>query len=303
MQKYKIPTVWFIRETMLLDECMRKNHVFAEIFSKFYNLYTVSEYAAKCIKKYNQNVKVIHNSVFDTCNKKTDTITKSTVDFGFIGTLNSIKGVDLLVDAFCELNEKYSNINLHIAGGINNSEYINKLLNKTKKYKNIFWLGKIQKQEKEAFFDEIDILCVPSLDDPCPLTVIEGAMHSKVLITTENTGSNYVIEDGKSGYIVATNSMNALKDAMEKVIHSNINEMKQNSRQNYLQRGTSEVERQKVIKMAEDTSNSEVKVIDNINALSSDVEKIQKHNSFILLVSKLILNKELRRRFRDKYSK
>ena len=116
-------------------------------------------------------------------------------------------------------------------------------------------MGEIQQEEKEKFFNKIDVLCIPSLDDPCPLTVIEGAMRAKALIATKNTGSNYIINDGKSGYIVETNSVPDLEFAMENIINSDIKKMQELSRKMYEMYGTTEREEREVLSMVADSLN------------------------------------------------
>lgn len=249
LSRYNTPLVWFIRETKLVDDGMRENPNFARTFSNFYNLYTVSPYAASVSRKYNKNVRVITNAIADSFDgfKKTG----DKIVFGYIGSIIDVKGVDFLVDAFMRVAEKHDNIELRIAG-FYNSEYGNRLREKAKNCANVVWLGELQGAEKRCFFDSIDVLCVPSLDDPCPLTVIEGAMHGKALIVTENTGSNYIVKNGFNGFVVKTADADALAAAMTDVLGGDIDQMKFASREMYLKYGTTEREEREVLKMLYD---------------------------------------------------
>lgn len=247
LQKYKTPLVWFIRETKLVDDGMRNEPKFAKVFKNFYNIYTVSEYAANVIKKYNKHVRVINNAIADNFTKPKKTSKK--IVFGYIGSIIPIKGVDLLLDAFEKLITKNKNISLNIAGKAPAE------MQNTHNSAGINWLGEVQLNEKQNFFDAIDVLVVPSIDDPCPLTVIEGAMYGKPIITTDTVGSNYMVQNGKNGFIVKTGDVNDLYKCMKHILSCDLDNMKQASRNMYLLYGTTERERKQVLKMLDDNLN------------------------------------------------
>ncbi len=249
LSQYNTPVVWFVRETQLVDMWMESTPKFAALFKKFYNIYTVSPYAARVLKKYNKNVRIIKNAIEDLNPKVKPTGGK--IVFGYIGSIIEVKGVDFLIDAFVELSKQNKNIELRIAGNYDNP-YGQELRQKTKDIKNIIWVGEVQCAEKCKFFDGIDVLCVPSLDEPCALTVIEGAMASKVLIASENTGGNYVIKNGSNGYIVKTADSTSLMQAMADVCKADIDAMKAASRQMYLKHGTTSREKRDVLRMLHD---------------------------------------------------
>ena len=242
--------VWFIRETKLVDDWMLENKEFAQEYKSFKNIYTVSEYAKKVSEKYNQNINWFPNSIVDTFKdfKQSD----KGITFGYIGSIISVKGIDLLVHAFLKLNQENKNTKLIIAG-CEGLELEQKLKELTKNNESVTWLGQIQGEEKEKFFDNIDVLCVPSLDDPCPLTVIEGAMRGKIIITTDKVGSNYIVDDKNSGFIIKSGDEDELLNVMQKVLSSNISDMQKESRRQYLNKGTIEREKQDVLKMLKNT--------------------------------------------------
>ena len=249
LQRYGIPLVWFIRETHLVDENMRNNPNFAKVFNRFYNLYTVSEYALQVSKKYNTNVRFINNAIEDRFKQFTEK--KESTRFGFIGTISKEKGIDTLIEAYKKLLKKNKNIELYIAGNIKHY-HVKEWLDLTKEIHSIKWLGELEHNDKQVFFENIDVLCVPSLDDPCPLTVIEGAMYGKALITSENTGSNFVVERDKNGFIVKTGDLQSLVDAMDAMIFGDMEPMMKHSRQLYETYASPEREEKEVMQMLTD---------------------------------------------------
>ena len=69
LQRQNVPMVWFIRETKLVNDRSYKKPGFWQLFSKFYNIYTVSDYAAGICRKYNPSVRVINNAIADNFKK------------------------------------------------------------------------------------------------------------------------------------------------------------------------------------------------------------------------------------------
>ena len=255
LQRFKTPVIWYIHETKFLDDFLPSRPDCVELLKSFYNIYTVSDWNATVLKKYNSNVKVIKNGVKDEFENYT--LLSDHVRFGFIGSIIPVKGIDLLIDSFTNVLKDYPTATLDIAG--NYSEDFGKnLKEKTKDISNIRWLGVVQKEEKKRFFDNIDVLCVPSLDDPCPLTVLEGVMLGKLIITTDKVGSNYVCKNGENGYITSAGSTDELVHAISQlcVNHQNMSSMQQKSREMYLKMATFAQYEENVFKMVEDNVNN-----------------------------------------------
>ena len=255
LQHQGIPLVWFIRETMLVDKGMKEDPYFAKVFSNFHNLYTVSDYAATIIKKYNPHVRIINNAVADSFKGYTRLTEK--IRFGFIGSILKQKGIDLLISAFMKLYKENQQIELHIAG-----HKVSDYIEMTQNCPAIIWHGEVQGTEKEDFFNSIDILCVPSIDEPSGLTLIEGTMKGKVIITTDTVGANYLVSE--NGFIVKSADENELYQAMKKCLTSPLKKMQNKSRKMYLKLGSSKVERKNVLKMLADNAPQPFKIFKKV---------------------------------------
>lgn len=252
LMRYGLKVVWFIRETKLVDEDFWLDRDFARLFAKFYNLYTVSEYAADVIRYYNPNVRVIHNAVTDVFEDFTSPCRH--MRFGFIGSLIEVKGVGLLVKAFQRVIREFPDVTLTIAGGVP-AESFARLQIEAKDIPGVHFLGTVQGEAKRMFFDMIDVLCVPSLDEPSGLTVIEGAMLGKPIITTDRTGANYLVNQG-SGRCVRAGDLDALTGALREFAGMDAQTLRtycECSREMYLAHGTPEAERAAVLKMVEES--------------------------------------------------
>ena len=255
IKKKKIPLVWFIRETKLVNENIANSKKFADCFSTYYNLYTVSEYAANVTKKYNPNVRVISNSVQDKFKSFTDI--GDNLRFGYIGSIIHVKGVEVLLKAFSNLLDNGKNVSLKIAGHIDDNA--KELYRTYSKYSQIEWLGEVRDAQKENFFDGIDVLVVPSLDEPFGLTLLEGCMKGKIVITTDKVGSNHFVVNNKSGFIVEAGNEDAIYIAIEEILQKKKDElsaMQSLSREQYLKYGRPQREKEEVLKMLADNMNN-----------------------------------------------
>jgi len=252
LRRYRLKVVWFVRETMHLDEDYWFNTEFAALFRRFYNLYTVSEYAADVVRRYNRKVKIIHNAVPDRFDRFTPATDR--VRFGFIGSFGAAKGLEKLLEAFRRVRVTFPNAELVIAGGVP-AETAARLRAETADEPSVRWLGVVQGEAKRAFFDAIDVLCVPSLDEPSGLTVIEGAMYAKALVTTDRTGANYLV-DGTNGRIVRAGDVESLAKALDDLASLDADSLRrccERSRELYLEKGTPEAERTAVLRMVEES--------------------------------------------------
>lgn len=249
LRRYGIPLVWFIRETRMLDVEIWTNPDFERVFKAFDNLYTVSEYAAGVVRRYNPRVRVINNAVADAFRGFTPAAGHLRV--GYIGSFREAKGVTVLVEAFRRFLAVRPDAELLLAGNAGDPKYRDRLKAETAGERRIIWLGEIQGEAKDAFFGSIDVLCVPSFDEPSGLTVIEGAMHGKPVVTTDETGANYIVDE-TSGRIVRAGDPAALSAALLELAGADLAAMGAASRRRYLELGSVERERADVLRMLED---------------------------------------------------
>lgn len=248
LRRFPLKVAWFVRETKLLDEWFWLNRDFAAVFSEFHNVYAVSDYAASVVRRYNPNVRTVRNSVADVFRGFAEP--EDDVRFGFIGSVIPDKGVDLLVEAFRRAHAECPRISLTIAGG-RPGDLSARLRAETADLPSVRWVGQVQGAEKQAFFDAIDVLCVPSLDEPSGLTVIEGTMQGKAVITTDRTGANYLVGE-ENGRIVRAGDVGSLAAALAELGRTDVAARRllaEASRARYLRLGTSEVERTAVLRM------------------------------------------------------
>lgn len=149
------------------------------------------------------------------------------------------KGANHLIRALATLKNKGIVVNLQIAG---TGAEENKLINLTKELrieKQVKFCGWLAGAAKEIFFSEIDILCVPSTEEPFGLVVIEGWKYGVPVIASDADGPASIITDGKNGIIFPKGNVASLANAIENMIgdSNKVQQIVENAQQDLLDYG------------------------------------------------------------------
>lgn len=121
---------------------------------------------------------------------------RKTVVLGFMGRFVQKKGVDVLIRACKILYEKNINFKLLIAGDGEEFDNIKKLVADLKLQNKIEFLGWVS--NKEEFFNQIDIFCLPSYHEPFGLVLLEAFMYSTPVVATKSEGPSEIGADNKN---------------------------------------------------------------------------------------------------------
>ena len=240
------PVVWFVREAASLKGPLASDEELARAFKTFYNLYTVSAYARDYIAAHNPRVRYFNNSVADRF-RAFAPVRTGEVRFGFLGSMTPHKGISQLVAAYCALPRSSAKTSLRIAGRYEGTELGEALRRQTSSRADVIWTGELSDADRAAFFDAIDVLCMPSRDESCGLALLEGAMYGKALLSTEHVGANYVIGDANGCIVPIGELARGLRFFIDNA--GRLEEMQAESRRRYLESATPDQERAEVLKM------------------------------------------------------
>ena len=69
-------------------------------------------------------------------------------------------------------------------------------------------------EDKRAFFETLDLFCVPSREEPFGIVVLEGMAHGRAVVATAAAGPREIIRDGIDGLLVPPASPPALAAAL-----------------------------------------------------------------------------------------
>jgi len=151
-----------------------------------------------------KNIEVIPNGIEDKfCNKKVKN-RSSTLKILYVGLLVPYKGIEYAIYASKLLKEKNCDFKWIFVGGWSSPEFksmILQLVNKFNLQDLIIFEGEKIEEEKWKYFDEADILCLPTYTDLMPLCIIEGMMMSLPIITTSLRTLSYIVDEKINGLL------------------------------------------------------------------------------------------------------
>lgn len=155
---------------------------------KSINLYdtviTVSEATKKSWQ--NEKIKVVYNGVDESFYSKEEKYKSKINTIGFIGKISKRKGFDILSNIY-EKNKVIKDKELIIVySDIEKKQKIN--LDKLRKNSNIREFYKVDSNKIKEIYDEIDLLVVPSRQDPLPTVIIEAMARNCIVIGSNVDG-------------------------------------------------------------------------------------------------------------------
>jgi glycosyltransferase involved in cell wall biosynthesis len=152
---------------------------------------------------------------------------RDTVSFGFVGSIQRHKGVDVLVGAF--MRTEAPNIRLLVFG--QTGGFSENLQNRAKSDGRIAFRGGFAAQQREDVYGQIDVLVIPSVcGESYSLVKHEAILRNIPVIATDAGALGEGIVLGVNGYLYAPQDENALKNILEELAGdpSALNKVKQN---------------------------------------------------------------------------
>jgi len=134
--------------------------------------------------------------------------------FLFIGVLRQYKGLHILLDAMKGAPYRV----LIVGSGPMEAELRAQAVRL--QLDNVTFAGHVPDDVKVALLRLCRGVVLPShlRSEAFGVTLLEGAMHARPLISTEvGSGTSYVNEDARTGFVVAPDSPRALRDAMDRL--------------------------------------------------------------------------------------
>ena len=148
----------------------------------------------------------------------------------FVGRIEEIKGIKVLIQAFSKLKNK----NLIVVGDgplfAKTSEYLVK-----HKIENIKMFGKLEHEKTMFLIKKAQAVILPSqVYEGFPMTLVEAFSVSTPMIVSDIGNLGYLIKNGDNGIKFTYNSVNSLINAVDEFEQSDINRLKKNSYITYL---------------------------------------------------------------------
>jgi glycosyltransferase involved in cell wall biosynthesis len=161
----------------------------------------------------------------------------------FVGRLILRKGIHTLLQAFADLHKQYPKLTLRLAGsGISSNDskdYFNKLKQFVADFhlnQAVTFLGEIDRTALLEEYSKCSVFVLSSVLETAPVVIMEAMAAGKPVVSTDAGGARYLIEDGKSGFIVPVNNPKALATAIERIFQNDLQKFGQRSREIAIER-------------------------------------------------------------------
>ena len=149
-------------------------------------------------------------------------ISENTILIGVIGRICKEKGQDIAIKAFQQVIKKHNNVRLILAGdtSVDSSwDYLNNLKRQISDMglqENVIFTGFLN--NPIDFYMGIDILIVPSLNEPFGRILIEAMATGRAVIATNSGGPKEIIINRRNGLLFQRNDVRELSDLICELI-------------------------------------------------------------------------------------
>jgi glycosyltransferase involved in cell wall biosynthesis len=120
----------------------------------------------------------------------------------YLGRLNKIKGVDLLINSFSDISKELNNVKLVIVGPDDGFlDYLKEMSKNLKLSNDIIFTGPLYKKDKIKAYVDANVYVLPSRYETFPNTIIESCACGTPVIVTDRCGISDMINN-KVGIVV-----------------------------------------------------------------------------------------------------
>ncbi|MBM5781886.1 MAG: glycosyltransferase family 4 protein [Pelagibacterales bacterium] len=171
---------------------------------------------------FNSNKSFILPNVIDVNLPFIKKSVKNAPVIGIYGRIEHRKGFDLLIKASGILAQRNYDFRLKIGGfevpGNYNLQTLKNIADKNNILEKCDFVGVVK--NKPNFFKDVDIFCVPSREEPFGLVILEGFLHSTLVISSNTDGGKLLIENGEDGLLFNNEDEKDLAAKIELVLKS-----------------------------------------------------------------------------------
>jgi len=199
--------------------------------SKIDGFIPYSSHTAKFLHKSRfvplKKIHVVHNSIeTDVLNNaykkwKLAGEKKESQRIVFTGRLTERKRVDILLMAFSKVLLKYKNAKLDIIGDGSESEKLKELSKKLDISTNIFFMGFVDDNKLNKFYQSCDVYVCPSELEGYGLTVLEATVNGAPVIACKVGGIPEIIKDGINGLLIDKDNLKQLSQSICRILRDN----------------------------------------------------------------------------------
>jgi len=133
----------------------------------------------------------------------------------FLGRINKIKGIDVLIEAFMKIRTEYSNAKLILLGSI-----LDKTLSRMNTSLDEYIIVLAEQSQVSSYYKISNLVILPSRVEPLGYTMLEAGYFTKPFIGSQTGGIAEFIDDGVNGFLFEPGNVDDLADKIRFVINN-----------------------------------------------------------------------------------
>lgn len=137
---------------------------------------------------------------------------------GAMGRFVSKKGFDIFIKALALLKEENIPFQAVLGGGGEEETRLRELARSTALGEQLIFSGWVE--DKEEFYQQCDIFCLPSLHEPFGIVLLEALLHRLPVVTTKSEGPREIVQHQKDALMVPVGDVAALALALKILLSS-----------------------------------------------------------------------------------
>ena len=138
----------------------------------------------------------------------------------FVGRLEEIKQVDILVESMVSLKDKFP-VRLLLAGDGTKYEPLKKLVNKLHLSSAVKFLGKVSHDDIHVYYNIADVLLLPSKMEGVPMVILEALACGTPVVASTVGGIPDLVRTGENGMLLETVTHETIGDGITAVRQMN----------------------------------------------------------------------------------
>lgn len=140
----------------------------------------------------------------------------------FVGRLEALKGIDVLIDAVSLLEQQGSAVRLLIAGGNLDGDVAQSLRARVARLRlteTVRFLGPVDQIDLPCYYSAADVCAMPSFYESFGMVAIEAMACGTPVVASRAGGLQFTVRDGETGFLTPPGDAPALARALAAILN------------------------------------------------------------------------------------
>jgi glycosyltransferase involved in cell wall biosynthesis len=146
--------------------------------------------------------------------------------FLFVGRIEKVKGIDLLLQSMAYLKEEASSVHLTVVGRGGMEEWARSFLKEQGLEEHVSWMGNVPDETLAFLYESSDCVVIPSRSESIPLVFSEALRFNKDLIVTDVGDMGMLGRQYGAAWVIPSENVMALREMMKKKVELQAKEKK-----------------------------------------------------------------------------